>query len=787
MPAPAKSGQSYFLGLELATDQLRASIVDENLELVGVEAVDFDTELSEYQTQGGIFTTPGDAYTTPVDMWVKALDFLLEKVSRNYEVARIKSIGGAAQPALVWWKNSPISTFPSLDSRLPLHSQLSPNAFSLPNTPVAQDTFSHSHAVSLEAALGGPDQMASRVGTSAHASLIAAQLLRVREGTPDVWARTGRVQVASAFLASLVAGTWIGMNEAEACSTGMWVFATGGQGHWDDEVLELVGGSKEEGRKVRGWLGDVDVSGGSRKTSYISKYMVERYGFEADTIISSFTADYLSTYLSLCPSPSDAVLSLGPMDFMITSAPHYLPTRLYNVFPHPAQDPSEKRKYLVMLTSRNADVPRALVRDMYTKSWSAFDRLVSVVPPGGSIGLDDKLFSFWLLQGDSYPLSHVKGIYRFETGIKVPEFRDLRANPRCLVESQIISFRVRWSRMVATGVLGAASGRARGNNLVMAATSSSASPGPGNQSLNSSGGPVKPMVPIAPAAATTIGLSFDPYDYQPLPGRMLATGAAINFPSVANVVGEIFNCPVFIPTTQLDSAQISPHRNAPAPGFPARASLGSAYVARWVWAKERGSAGRGSFEEEMRRLLGKRWVSSGGIPLRTNVNAPVAPPGSGSSTPYGTMGRSGFGSTVLAEEDEDALEELERLGAAENAAAMGSVGGGPGVGFGAFGEGGEGRTRTSTAGTSSSASGSLQPPSTAFTTPDLGSSLENGNGTPVGGAMSLTPVTALPTSEAEVQVGLGKVAEADVDAFMGYAAIVPEYCRLEGMLVKALV
>ena len=35
---------------------------------------------------------------------------------------------------------------------------------------------------------------------------------------------------------------------------------------------------------------------------------------------------------------------------------------------------------------RNAEVPRALVRDMYTKSWSAFDRLVAVVPPGGSIG-----------------------------------------------------------------------------------------------------------------------------------------------------------------------------------------------------------------------------------------------------------------------------------------------------------------------------------------------------------------------------------------------------------------
>ena len=85
---------------------------------------------------------------------------------------------------------------------------------------------------------------------------------------------------------------------------------------------------------------------------------------------------------------------------------------------------------------------------MYTKSWSAFDRLVAVVPPGGSIGwvlvtevlhkgadrrldsLDDKLFSFWILQDSGYPFTHVKGIYRFETGIKATEFKDLRANPR---------------------------------------------------------------------------------------------------------------------------------------------------------------------------------------------------------------------------------------------------------------------------------------------------------------------------------------------------------------------
>ncbi|KAG9318826.1 hypothetical protein JVU11DRAFT_930 [Chiua virens] len=776
-PGP-KAGPALFLGLELATDQFRASIVDESLELVGVECVDFDSELSEYQTQGGIFTTPGDAYTTPIDMWVKALDFLLEKLSRNHDVTRIKSIGGCAQHAVVWWKSTPIHSFPALDSRLPLHSQLPPNTFSLTNTPVAQDTSAHTHALALESLLGGPDIMAARVGTCANASVLAAQLLRIRESwTSDVWARTGKVQLASTFIASMIVGEWVNMGEAEACATGMWTHAGGqgtpSQGHWDEGVLEIVGGSREEGRRIRGWLGEVDLASG-RKIANISRYLCERYGFEADTVVTPFTSDYLSVYLSLCPSPGDAVLSFGPMDILLTPAQHYHPTRLYGLFPHPAQDASEKRRYVAMLTSRNADVPRALVRDMYTKSWSAFDRLVAIVPPGGSIGLDDKLFSFWLLQGDSYPLSHVKGIYRFETGIKVNEFRDLRANPRCLLESQVLSFRVRWSRMISTGVLGSNVNRNRGNVQT---------PGPGPS----------PVVASAPSSrATSLGLPFDPYDYSPLPARMLVTGAAANFPSVANLVGDVFNAPVFMPNTQVDSAQVVPHRNAPANGFPSRASLGGAYFARWIWGKERSSTsggsgtgrGLGGFEDEIRRLHGKRWVASGNTPLRTNVNGPLGGGGgsganSGTSTPYGHP-RSGLGSSIVVEEEEEEVEEMERSDGMLNASVF----------AGGFADRDLGRMRTltgSTVDTSTSAGSGVV--STAFTTPELGGSTSPGtNGAAaVPQTTSLTPVTAMPTADSEAQIGLAKVAEADVDAFMTYAAIVPEYCRLESMLCKTLV
>jgi hypothetical protein len=74
--------------------------------------------------------------------------------------------------------------------------------------------------------------------------------------------------------------------------------------------------------------------------------------FFPDTVVTPFTSDYISGYLSLCPSPGDAVLSFGPMDSLLTPAQHYHPTRLYNLFPHPAQDAGEKRRYIAMLTSR---------------------------------------------------------------------------------------------------------------------------------------------------------------------------------------------------------------------------------------------------------------------------------------------------------------------------------------------------------------------------------------------------------------------------------------------------
>ncbi|KAH8801857.1 hypothetical protein DL96DRAFT_1634571 [Flagelloscypha sp. PMI_526] len=828
---------ALFLGLELAVDQLRASLVDESLELVAVESVDFDRELPEYQTHGGIFTTPGEAYTTPIEMWIKALDILLQKLTTTNLVPRIKAIGGSAQHALVFWRSTAVPSLNSLDPSLPLAALFNANLFSLPNPSISQDTSAHPHAMAIEALLGGPDHMAQRVGICAESSMAAAQLLRIRETYPnDVWARTGRVQLACNFLATLIAGKWIQMSETEAVATGMWVHKPthgGGLpvgGNWDEGVLDIIGGSREEGRRVRGWLGEVDTSPdrGGRKVGNVSRYLVERYGFDPETVVAGFTTDHLASYLSLVPSGGDAVLAFGPMDLLLTPALHWIPTRLYTLFPHPAQDVREeggKRRYICVLSSRNADIPRALVRDMYTKSWSAFDRLVAIVPPGGSIGLDDKLFSFYHLQPESYPFSHVKGIFRFETGIKVQEFRDLRANPRCLIESQVMSFRVRWSRLISTGVLGINQGRPLNRTV------NASSPSPQQQQERQHHHQKK--------KGGQWGMSFDPYDHLPLPARLITTGATANFPSIASLLADVFNANVYIPNTQLDSAQVmaAAHRNAPSPGFPSRASLGCAYLGRWVWGREKGTVGPGGFEDEMRRLFGRRWVKSGKAIVRSNVNGVMSSSllaaskedltlgaiggglggigvgmmggtGSGRNTPRSV---SGLGHSVLVEEEEEdenggspgGLSPLPVIGSRGTSptgslhssthghtthslsrdTALGPV---PRIGAGFYG-GGAYELNPAAPGVRSRTTPTSSTPNTTSDTPTFDSSSTAQTSPDPATPTPLAPVTALHTSDGEAQIGLVKVAESDLDGFLGYAAIVPEYCRLEGMLVKGVV
>lgn len=437
--------------------------------------------------------------------------------------------------------------------------------------------------------------------------------------------------------------------------------------------------------------------------------------------------------------------------------------------------------------------------------------------------------------------------------------RSFSSSYSSLIESQVLSLRVRYARMMASGVLP----RSR---------SGSPSRNPQRRSL-------------------ALGLSFDPYDSSLLPKRVIAVGSAANFPSVVSVLGDVFNCPVFVPLSDASVANAGPRaKPAPPPSAgsggatvpssvpssgqsngaltpthtsttagptavtntaltmsaaatqaaaaahlppgtvpaPSRASaaLGAAYLACWAYRRNtRPDDKFDSFEDEVRSLLkggaeSARQERKAAQAVTQGLFSGSGASGSGAGGATTPLGRSALGiPSTLVEGDEDesdsdaegdnktegtdddrvllprnssssddknTLKTSSSLSSSVTGTDLRSYSsmstlvatGMPSPGFsGSYGS--NLTLNTSASGYPLSASNST-PTATSAVLPATASLAP----TSQPATLSVSPLTS---DEADIDVGLVKVAIGDIDSFMTYASLVPEYCRLEGMLVKALV
>lgn len=70
------------------------------LKLVHCDEVEFDKELSEFDTHGGVLRSKDnpDHVVAPVLMWLKAIDLLLDKlVKSGLDLSKIVALSGSAQ------------------------------------------------------------------------------------------------------------------------------------------------------------------------------------------------------------------------------------------------------------------------------------------------------------------------------------------------------------------------------------------------------------------------------------------------------------------------------------------------------------------------------------------------------------------------------------------------------------------------------------------------------------------------------------------------------------------
>ncbi|AEO68999.1 uncharacterized protein THITE_2118925 [Thermothielavioides terrestris NRRL 8126] len=450
-----------YLGLDLSTQQLKAIVVQSDLQVVSDAKVDFDQDFgAKYGIKKGVLINEeeGEVFA-PVALWLESLDLVLQRLQeKNTPLGRIRGISGSCQQhGSVYWSRQAETLLGGLKSDRSLVEQLT-EAFSHPYAPNWQDHSTQAECDQFDAKLGSAERLAEVTGSAAHHRFTGTQIMRLRRKLPDMYAATSRISLVSSFLASLFLGAVAPMDISDVCGMNLWDIASNS---WSEPLLELTAG-KEGVAELRSKLGEVRQDGGG-SMGRISSYFTAKYGFSPDCEVAPFTGDNPATILALPLRPLDAIVSLGTSTTFLMITPVYKPDPSYHFFNHP----TTPGQYMFMLCYKNGGLAREKVRDALPKPadggssadpWTTFNKHALATPPldvrpGSS---DRAKLGLYFYLPEIVPNIRA-GTWRYTCN--AADGSDLQeaaqgwpaeTDARAIVESQALSMRLRSQKLVAS-------------------------------------------------------------------------------------------------------------------------------------------------------------------------------------------------------------------------------------------------------------------------------------------------------------------------------------------------
>ncbi|KAK3302544.1 uncharacterized protein B0T15DRAFT_309213 [Chaetomium strumarium] len=450
-----------YLGFDLSTQQLKAIVVQSDLQVVSDAKVDFDQDFgAKYGIKKGVLLNDeeGEVFA-PVAMWLESLDLVLQRLrEKKTPLSRIRGISGSCQQhGSVYWSRQAETLLGGLQADKALVDQLT-GAFSHPYAPNWQDHSTQAECDRFDAHLGSAERLAEVTGSAAHHRFTGTQIMRLKRKLPDMYAATSRISLVSSFLASLFLGAVAPMDISDACGMNLWDI----QGSsWSEPLLELAAG-KDGVAELRRKLGDVRQDGGG-SMGRISSYFTTKYGFSPDCEVAPFTGDNPATILALPLRPLDAIVSLGTSTTFLMSTPVYKPDPSYHFFNHP----TTPGQYMFMLCYKNGGLAREKVRDALPKPpadsssssdpWATFNKHALATPP-----LDVRSDADRAKLGLYFYLPEIvpnirAGTWRYTCNAadgsalqEADRAWPAETDPRIIVESQALSMRLRSQKLVTS-------------------------------------------------------------------------------------------------------------------------------------------------------------------------------------------------------------------------------------------------------------------------------------------------------------------------------------------------
>lgn len=415
--------------------QLKAIVIDDKLKVCHHVSVHFDKELSEYKTKGGVYKSDdgSNTVTAPVNMWLKALDMCFEKLKIDgLDFSTVLGISGCAQQhGSVWWRRETSQLLANLNPDEYLHKALV-SAFSARDSPIWMDSSTTDECRMIERQVGGPSRLAEITGSRAYERFTGAQIAKMFRRRKEVYLVTERITLISNYLASILIGSYAPLDASDASGMNMMDIRTK---RWSDECLEaVVGGDKTELPGLRARLGCMDsavndnIVDTCEVIGRVSKYLVERYGFPPECLISSFTGDNPGSMAGLCIGRDELIISLGTSDTAFFWLEHPHP----GVNGHVLRNPIDESQYMGLICFKNGSNTRERVRDQCAQGdWDEFSRLLNMVPRGnfGNIG-------FYYDLREIYPLCI--GDYRYNKLDQRVESFSKESEVRACLEGQFM-------------------------------------------------------------------------------------------------------------------------------------------------------------------------------------------------------------------------------------------------------------------------------------------------------------------------------------------------------------
>lgn len=447
------SEEFTYLGLDLSTQQWKAVIVDDTLQVIYETYVQFDRDLPEFRTHGGVIKDASDkkVVTVPPLMWVKALEMLIDKLRvGGVDLSKIVAISGAAQQhGSVYWATGAEERLQSLDPDRFLHEQLA-GCFSILQSPVWMDSSTSAQCRQLEEAVGGAQVLASITGSHAYERFTGPQIMKVHQTKPTIYGNTERISLVSSFAASLFLGSYANIDYADG--SGMNLLDIRSK-QWSEPCLNAC--APDLSSKLGNPVPSYSVQG------TISSYFVERFGFSSDCKIVSFTGDNPASVIGMRLIEGDVLVSLGTSDTLMTTLSE--PCTLKEG--HVLCNPLNCEDYNILLCFKNGSLTRERIRhDCAEGDWQIFSELLESTPRGnfGNMGF------FYDVQ-EIIPF--INGDYRFnKAGVRINRFSGKEVEVRALIEGQFVAKRAHiedagYSIKTCTRIL--ASGGASNNRSIL--------------------------------------------------------------------------------------------------------------------------------------------------------------------------------------------------------------------------------------------------------------------------------------------------------------------------------